>query len=930
MAEFRRSRTYFKNDSRLSNSIFQSTPACRSEIVKKISNSDKFDDVKTDQNSETTKSVDSIQSFTKFCVPDVFSAKIRYQQSPDIQFKKFKSLSRSIEVSANKYVPRTRFLTSKRLANKDRSLTGLFSSTGLDSSSTFPTSVVCNKRGHEPRTASDHMSAVRTVISTQGICDIDKLGCACITRQGHARHCVLRRLLDCTSTSSSPNGPSCGSCKSPNVSGVDNQSPKVYPDPDQSHRLPRYNLESQSEFQVFTSRQSLKNLHNDTLHSKGRSVESGRRSTLIGHAKLCSFRCAQRSASLPPITDSLQAASETPKLPKAPTRFRSVDSIAMVVANTSYKDSDSFGSCVPFCNNRCIGQRVGCHSGQHISERSMVIRAEEVAQQSEGNVGRHTSPIDSAAVVATLNSASAVGQPKRRELHSKRGGTPFEKSLPAIMHVVHNTRQQQDSLGSPIHSRSVKYRRRLSLEAQTTRGVDASGRSVSRGISKIRSARDRFIRLEERTRACAIRLSRLQRLERRVSRRLQQKMVVPSGVGIPPATPDPTSTFTSQHVQGPIHPSGATLVESVLAPGSEEESGECTFSHTQSTSAVTRHTNPSASESGGPDLPGSMASEGWCQKLIGWSQNEIDLLNNSWRSSTKKVYSGIWNKWLQWCNHNKFNHINPTGAQVAKYLAYLHLNVKLSYKTILVYKSTVATLACSNGQVISSDPIVQRMLKAISLANVDSRPKKSAIWDPRVVVEWLSSNQPSNINLFQVSRRTALILLLASSRRVHDLTLLQIDSAHFEKHSGHIVFHPAFGSKTDSYTHRQSSWKLNTHTNKSVCPVWWVCKLIEVSSSRRSNSGINNLFISTRSRVRPASRTMIGGWIKTILKEAGIEASPGSTRSASASLNWLESCNIDEIMAKGNWRVPNTFAQFYSAEINTQSHNNLSRSFEAV
>ncbi|KOB79429.1 putative reverse transcriptase-7 [Operophtera brumata] len=308
-----------------------------------------------------------------------------------------------------------------------------------------------------------------------------------------------------------------------------------------------------------------------------------------------------------------------------------------------------------------------------------------------------------------------------------------------------------------------------------------------------------------------------------------------------------------------------------------------------------------------------------------------ELLQITWRPSTKKMYSGIWKKWHDWCLSHSFDHANPSSAQLAKYLAFLHLQQKLSYKTILVYKSAISTLVCSQAEKLSNDPLVHRILKAISLANVQAKPKTAHIWDPRVVIEWLTSNSPSVFSLLEVSRRTAIILLLASSRRVHDLTLLHIDADHFQDNGDNIIMHPVFGSKTDNYVHRQSSWKLKENQEKNVCPVRWLRKLIDVSSSRRHNSDLSELFISTLGKVRPASRTVIGGWIKTLLRDAGVEATPGSTRSASASLNWLENHKIEEIMEKGNWRVPNTFANFYSAEIiSFQNNKNLSNSFEAV
>lgn len=75
--------------------------------------------------------------------------------------------------------------------------------------------------------------------------------------------------------------------------------------------------------------------------------------------------------------------------------------------------------------------------------------------------------------------------------------------------------------------------------------------------------------------------------------------------------------------------------------------------------------------------------------------------------------------------------------------------------------------------------------------------------------------------------------------------------------------------------------------------------------------------------MKPASRSIIGGWIKKVLKDAGIESSPGSVRSAVASSSWLENTSIDQILSRGKWQSASTFHKFYRKEV--LSDNNFSR-----
>ncbi|KAJ2953471.1 hypothetical protein O0L34_g1066 [Tuta absoluta] len=102
-----------------------------------------------------------------------------------------------------------------------------------------------------------------------------------------------------------------------------------------------------------------------------------------------------------------------------------------------------------------------------------------------------------------------------------------------------------------------------------------------------------------------------------------------------------------------------------------------------------------------------------------------------------------------------------------------------------------------------------------------------------------------------------------------------------------IVLWPASGSKTDSTGHRQSGWQLQKHPDENVCPVTWIKNLIVVSHERRSKGNLDNLFLTITGIARPASRTVIGGLIRSVLKDAGITASPGSFRLAVASASWI-------------------------------------------
>ncbi|KAL4719229.1 hypothetical protein ACJJTC_006923 [Scirpophaga incertulas] len=86
------------------------------------------------------------------------------------------------------------------------------------------------------------------------------------------------------------------------------------------------------------------------------------------------------------------------------------------------------------------------------------------------------------------------------------------------------------------------------------------------------------------------------------------------------------------------------------------------------------------------------------------------------------------------------------------------------------------------------------------------------------------------------------------------------------------MFWPAFGSKTDRTTRRQSGWLIQRSDNLDLDMVRWLKLLLQLSSSRRgARISLDNLFITTRGEVKPASRTVIANWIKPVFIELGRE-----------------------------------------------------------
>lgn len=227
---------------------------------------------------------------------------------------------------------------------------------------------------------------------------------------------------------------------------------------------------------------------------------------------------------------------------------------------------------------------------------------------------------------------------------------------------------------------------------------------------------------------------------------------------------------------------------------------------------------------------------------------------------------------------------------------------------------------------------MKHVLKSIALKK--PQPGKPPIWNVDNLISSLETKVVDECNNFKTCRQAATLLLLYSGRRIHDLTLLCIDSNHFEENDDYLIFWPLFGSKTDSTNHKQSGWKLLAYKqNKNLDPVYWIKRTIINLKDRRMLAKSNSLFVSLRGEAKPASRSVIAGWVKSLLQEVGISATPGSFRSAVSSKSWLDKFSMEEIMARGNWKSSKTFQRFYQRQVmpaSSSNNNNTLRLFQPI
>lgn len=826
-----------------------------------------------------------------------------------IQPQKVKSICQRIDLQIDKHLQNPGLSSTRRLDGKNRPITSIFSfKNGQNPQKVFTSRV--------SRTiTSNELPALRAQFSTEDFRLFKQLDRPIAPRARDSHHSIPRRLSAREPRLRHTNA----TCEAHNqhskALGVDDKQQKINHKTMPSYRISRYIMEYPGESKITADKKVSKNKNLDKPNCLQPKVKYKGVAKPVRDYELCQFR-------YPPRQDKLSSAAKimhkyvTPETHCKDTHTRSgQDRIEMVASKSRDFVSYTHAPSNTLYSNRRVRFCLGSLHKQHLHFRHVDKSRKISPLQSKRNACHSESHTALCSKSSQSHVAHTMRQQNRSGISKKRRGyeipTPFKYD---VQHFKHCRCLPNEFHNSP-YTRHLQCRSRQIIPTSEAARVASPPSSNESNICQMGNPGHRPVRLQESLRSPKVLHSRPPRQESCVSRRFQSELGLSIGMDFSTTISDAKSVTSLKQMPGYIPNSCPEVGTSFLEAGFKESSNRPALDSQELGPGASGCLDQTIPEQDQRDQTGSLAMWGWSEKLKNWTAQQKSLLMSSWRKSTLNTYKPAWSRWVKWADENRISIDAPTGPDLARFLADLHQNEGLSYNTILSHKAVVSTL-CSPEftERLSGHPLVKRILKSISL----SKPKntKSLIWDIDQVISFISKQNPDVDKLYEVSKYTASLLLLTSGRRVHDLTLLSVNSEDCEITDEYIIFWPLFGSKTDSANHRQSGWRLMINKdNKSLDPVHWIKKLIVIGKERRIKSASDNLFITVCGKPRPASRCVIAGWVKKLLKEAGIDAPPGSFRCAVASKSWFNNCSLDEIMARGNWRSENTFKRFYRKEI---------------
>jgi site-specific recombinase XerD len=181
------------------------------------------------------------------------------------------------------------------------------------------------------------------------------------------------------------------------------------------------------------------------------------------------------------------------------------------------------------------------------------------------------------------------------------------------------------------------------------------------------------------------------------------------------------------------------------------------------------------------------------------------------------------------------------------------------------------------------------------------------VWDVSIPLNFLRS-RPVPVTFVELASESALLLLLATGLRVSDLTCI---SANCSQSSVGMTFSFCDHRKVRIHNSSMSSFHVPLFIEERICPIRALIRYRESAAEFRMDS--DYLFISSTGW-RAATKTL-QGWVTSVLKDAGIIATAGSTRAASTSFAFSTGVPLEKILRSAGWASAGTFFRHYRRDI---------------
>ena len=158
----------------------------------------------------------------------------------------------------------------------------------------------------------------------------------------------------------------------------------------------------------------------------------------------------------------------------------------------------------------------------------------------------------------------------------------------------------------------------------------------------------------------------------------------------------------------------------------------------------------------------------------GLSATASSVVQQAWRSGTKKQYSSYLRRWEQYCSEREISPISATVVDGVNFLGELYQK-GLSYSAINTARSALSTVIHpAEGCTFGNHPLVSHFLKGDFTAR-PALPRYHSAWDVAVVLKYLRTlHPPEKLTLTDLSLKTTMLIALLSGQRCQTIHALDV------------------------------------------------------------------------------------------------------------------------------------------------------------
>ncbi|XP_060604884.1 uncharacterized protein LOC132757584 [Ruditapes philippinarum] len=341
----------------------------------------------------------------------------------------------------------------------------------------------------------------------------------------------------------------------------------------------------------------------------------------------------------------------------------------------------------------------------------------------------------------------------------------------------------------------------------------------------------------------------------------------------------------------------------------------CPVVHSTKTTNVNSAKKSTQATSCSEDATGSLCLIREQLQNRGLSEKTIEIILQSWKTSTTKQYGSYFRKWLLFSSSKQIDSLNPSTVTVLEFLTELYES-GLGYSAINTAKSAISsTCKLINDKDIGNDILIKKFMRGLFSIR-PTLPKYDNIWDVNKVLQYISSLPNNNeLSLLQLSQKLSTLFMLLTGQRCQTIHLVKLSDLQICKEQ--VVCHVSELVKQSKPGLHVKPMQIRRYFNDpKLCLVNTLETYIIITSKLRGTE--LKLFISTVKPFKAVTKTTVARWIKQLMQQSGIDVNKfgvHSCRAASTSAAANRGVQIDSIMKAAGWSSAKTFALYYNKTV---------------